>query len=336
MTFFLILLIIWAGASLLFRESYLGELSMSFLPYWWTAMSIGLLISLWGLWKYLHWKKEEKTRFWIQFSTLFVVGFGSILGVFLWKFHNFYNHYQLSGDSQANLKVLFSNIYKDNLGYDELTGTLARENPDVAMFVEFEEHHYEHLKGFLEKQFAFVEYLPWSTSIVVSKYPLSLLPTSVKGQKWRYHYFQIQKGDQHYLAYLVHTSSPTSQRHFNNRNHQLKIISNDFLTMHQASRWENGKVFMVWDFNISPWSKYYEEFSNELSGTMDNATRSFPYYFSWNLSKLLKISGTLEGVPELLYSHIDQLLVSKNLKIKSLTPLQFSWSDHKGFLFEIE
>jgi hypothetical protein len=57
---------------------------------------------------------------------------------------------------------------------------------------------------------------------------------------------------------------------------------------------------------------------------MENATRAFPYYFSWNLAKLLRISGTLDGVPELFYSHIDQLLVSKSLKIKSLTPLQFS------------
>lgn len=69
---------------------------------------------------------------------------------------------------------------------------------------------------------------------------------------------------------------------------------------------------------------------------MDNATRSFPYYFSWNLSKLLKISGTLEGVPEILFSHIDQLFVSKATKVKSITPLQFSGSDHKGFIFELE
>ena len=148
-----------------------------------------------------------------------------MLGIFLWKFHSFYGHYQLSENAAGNLKVLFSNIYKDNLGYDELSGTIARENPDVIMFVEFE-----------DQNFAYIEYLPWSTSIVASKYPLNLLPTSVKGKKWRYHYFQIQKENQNYLAYLVHTSSPTSQRHFLNRNKQLKIIANDFLTMHSESR----------------------------------------------------------------------------------------------------
>lgn len=336
MAFGLIFLLLWGVLSLVFRDSYAGELSMSFLPYWGAAMSIGLLISLWGLWRQLYPKKEEKTWLRIQFSVFFVLGFSALLGIFLWKFHSFYGHYQLAPEANANLKVLFSNIYKDNLGYDEISGTIARENPDVMMLVEFEEHHYEHLKGFLEQNFAYVEYLPWSTSIVASKYPLHLLPTSVKGQKWRYHYFQVEKDNQKYLGYLVHTSSPTSHRHFVNRNHQLKIIARDFLTMHSESRWEAEKVFMVWDFNISPWSTYYEDFAKELSGQMENATRSFPYYFSWNLAKLLRISGTLNGVPELLYSHIDQLFVSKAMKIKSITPLQFSGSDHKGFIFEIE
>ena len=336
MAFGLIILLLWGIMSLVLRDSYVGELSMSFLPYWWGAMSIGLLISLWGLWQKLYPKKENKTWLRIQFSVFFVLGFSAMLGIFLWKFHSFYGHYQLSENAAGNLKVLFSNIYKDNVEYDELSGTIARENPDVIMFVEFEEHHYKHLKSFLEENFSYVEYLPWSTSIVASKYPLNLLPTSVKGKKWRYHYFQIQKGNQDYLAYLVHTSSPTSQRHFVNRNKQLKIIANDFLTMHSEWRWELGKVFMVWDFNISPWSKYYEDFADQLSGKMENATRAFPYYFSWNLAKLLKISRTLEGVPEILFSHIDQLFVSKATKVKSITPLQFSGSDHKGFIFELE
>lgn len=161
------------------------------------------------------------------------------------------------------------------------------------MFVEFEEHHYEQLKNALEQRFSYIEYLPWSTSIIASKYPISLLPTSVDGEKWRYHYFQIEKEGQKYLGYLIHTSSPTSERHFRNRNLQLQKIASDFNTLHRQERPSDAKIFMIGDFNVSPWSVYYQDFAQQLSGSMENATRAFPVYFSRNLAKLLRISETL-------------------------------------------
>lgn len=67
-----------------------------------------------------------------------------------------------------------------------------------------------------------------------------------------------------------------------------------------------------------------------------NATQSFPIYFSWNLAKLLEISGTLKGVPPLVWSHIDQIFFTPNLKISKLKSLDIKGSDHRGFSLEIE
>lgn len=329
MNLILIVLLLACSAVYFHRSSYLGELAISFAPYRALLALIGLLICGWRL--FIVFTKKQKI--WIKISFFLLIAFSGVSFLFLKEIASFYGEYSLSPSEKSGVTVLFSNIYKDNQDYASLIQALASHNPDLAMFVEFQEHHYDALSPYLYQHYPYIKYLPWSTSIIASKYPIRMLPNLVSKRVWRYHTFELQKEDQTFYGYLVHTSSPTSLQHFRNRNQQLTILAEDVLLLQQTPSAE--KIFMVWDFNVSPRSQYYQTFAQSLSGKMENATRAFPFYFSWNLAKLIEISGIQSWLPELLFSHIDQLFLSPATKIKSLEGIQLSGSDHKGFLFEL-
>lgn len=77
----------------------------------------------------------------------------------------------------GNLKILFANIHKDNVDYEGIKKTIADNNPDMLMFVEFADHHYENLKDFLQKNYPYTNNVSRSKtfvgSMVFSKYPLT-------------------------------------------------------------------------------------------------------------------------------------------------------------------
>lgn len=73
---------------------------------------------------------------------------------------SFYGEYSLSPSEKPGVTVLFSNIYKDNQDYSSLIQALASHNPDLAMFVEFQEHHYDALSPYLYQHYPYIKYLP--------------------------------------------------------------------------------------------------------------------------------------------------------------------------------
>lgn len=110
-------------------------------------------------------------------------------------------------------------------------------------------------------------------------------------------------------------------------------------------REKDAKIIMVGDLNISPWSAYYHDFTKGLSGNLENATQYFPLLFTWSLGNMLKIHQDFEFLPTWLkqslaylplWSHIDHLFISPQVKLKYLKRIQFPGSDHSGFVFDIE
>lgn len=97
---------------------------------------------------------------------------------------------------------------------------------------------------------------------------------------------------------------------------------------------------------MSPWSVYYQQFASELSGKMENITRSFPMLFTRSLSEMLKVHQDFDFIPNklkkiiastpILRSHIDQFFVSPSIKVSQLKQIHFEGSDHWGFIAELE
>ena len=72
---------------------------------------------------------------------------------------------------------MFANLQKDNTKYTELEDFISQEYPDLLMFVEFADHHYDHLKDFLKTYYPYTNNISRSItfvgSMVFSKYPIN-------------------------------------------------------------------------------------------------------------------------------------------------------------------
>jgi len=155
-----------------------------------------------------------------------------------------------------SLSALFANIYRKNYQYDEIRSFVEAQDPDLLLFVEFADHHYENLSGFLEEHYPYINRAVWSKdlmvgSMVFSKYPFRDLAGTIDQDAWRYGYFALDIDGQEHYFYLVHTSSPVSKSFWEMRNAQLDKFVIDY-HQHGFDR-DGAPVMLVGDFNISPW-----------------------------------------------------------------------------------
>ena len=299
---------------------------MSFLPYLVGISLFFVLISFIQLRKKMKpWYPHQSRRYFRGISFLIFCVFFFILSR---QFNHFYS--TESPDSQSStgaLTILFANIHKDNKQYDAIEQTISEANPDMLMFVEFADHHYDHLKTFLEKNYPYTNNTTRSKtfigSMVFSKYPITNKADDFPQGTWRYGYFSIPYKWQELYFYLVHTSSPDSYAHFLMRNEQLQTFVDNF-KQHESDR-KHHNIVVVGDFNITPRSNNYPILDSAFSGDLVNATKCIPFLFTWKLKEL-----------PLFLAHIDHLRSTNSLKIDTLNVLDIPGSDHKWFLFTLD
>lgn len=132
----------------------------------------------------------------------------------------------------------------------------------------------------------------------MSKHPITnFLSQFAQKDSRKYGYFKLEKDNNPYYFYLIHTSSPVSYFDFQKRNQQLITIKKDFYSQHEESREKDSKIVMIGDFNVSPWSIFYKRFSITFP-MLENITRSQSIFFSWSLSEMLKIHNDFDFLPE--------------------------------------
>ncbi len=332
------------------KASYFWELAISFLPYWGALLFLFLWYWLFLLWKRLHsaWVKLSLRS---KLSPFFVWGFAIVFLLFVQPLLHFYQQPFLHREElKAPIRILFSNLYKDNPNIEQIKEKILTEDPDLVMFVEFSDLHKQELESFFDEHYPYMNMTTRSKilvgSVVFSKYPISNLADDFEQWSRRYGYFKVEKEGQPYYFYELHTSSPVSSSFFHKRNRQLQQLKNEFLTLHSPQRPQDAKIIMLWDFNVSPRSVYYQQFASGLSGKMENLTRSFSLLFTWSLSEMLAVHQDFDFLPDwlqksfaklpFLRSHIDHLFVSPSVKVHALRRIHFEGSDHWGFLFEAE
>lgn len=338
------IILFWYLLTIIIKKTYLWELAISFFPYFWIPLLIGLLYRIVQVWKFLYQKNSKK-----RYAHFFILWFWILLVHNLLTVQNFYHQPLLSNTLKNPIKIMFSNIYKDNMNIDAITTVITKEKPDILLFVEFSEEHKKQLKQLLEPSYPYMNIASRSKlaigGVVFSKYPITNLNTNIQQGHRRYWYFSISKDNIPYYFYLIHTASPVSKHFFKQRNNQLQQVASDIKNIHSLQRPQDTKVIMIGDFNTSPWSTYYQNFTTQLSGIIENATRAFPLVFTRDLGKMIEFHKDLAFLPNSirniwkylpLQSHIDQLFISQSVKIQNLKTLQITGSDHKGFVFEIE
>lgn len=304
-----------------FSQTFLSELIISFSPYiilWCLAL---LLINIFAL---RNAKKQKKT---LHAFTVLLLGFT----IFLYgnMITNFYQgeikpiqntpHHQNTG-----INIMFSNIYYQNTHTDEILEKIQQEKPDIIAFVEFSIYHKEKLYNQITEIYPYTNINQRSANhagnIIFSKYPITNLIE--KTQQWsrRYNYISITYNGQEYYIYLVHTSAPITLWHFQNRNKQIKKLTEDIQT-HTHQRPSNAKVIIMGDFNITPRSYYYKKTLDKI--TLHNITKNKKILFTRKNSRFT-----------FLHAHIDHIFLSNNISIKNLKSFQLLGSDHKGVFIQ--
>lgn len=297
---------------------YMVELAISFLPYW--------LVFLWcSSVRYLVCAMRERirvrrlmlsVRWWV--SALLLLWIGSTW----WRYY--YTVELAQQGSGQILTIWYGNILYTNTEGQQLQQQIKKADPDVILLIEATNEIVEDLyTGLLDKY-------PYSNrnilsrglvgSVVLSKYPLEIASEVKPHTNWRYSWAHIDPYGLDLQLYLVHTSSPISPLFFRRRNEQLQHIST------LATLWRNRPDLIIGDINVSPWSYWYSYLDRSLGDKYINITRMIWPLFTW---RQLPLSW--------MRSHIDHAWIYSDLwRVVSLDHIPIVWSDHDGFIIQIE
>ena len=320
------IVICWIIRLYFFRESFISELAISFLPYIIWFCILALIIEIFTI---IHESKRRRKHKWIRIFFTIII---TILTIWIWTMYSteffwFYNKDDKLIRLKENeewIKVFYANIYYKNVDYKSLQEKVIEENPDIVVLVEFSDEHEDEMKDFFKENYPYINRNSRSTMLawdaVFSKIPLEIITETHKVEPWtrNYSYMKIlnDENEDWIDLYVIHTSAPVSQKNFEMRNDQIGKLLSDFLKHHKD--WT--PTMIIWDFNLSPWSYYYKQFTkhikmlNALSYQSPNYTRSL--FQQW-----------------IFRSHIDQLFISPEIKISTVTIENLSWSDHRSFTF---
>ena len=310
-----------------FRESFIAELAISFVPYiiWFCILAIIIEIFI-----IIHESKRRRKHKSIKiFFTILI----TILTIWIWTLYSseffwFYNKNDESIRLKENeewIKVFYANILYKNTDYKSLQNKIIQENPDIVIMVEFSDEHESEMKEFFKENYPYINRNSRSTmlawDVVFSKIPIENITETHIVEAWsrNYSYMKIlcDKCNNDVDLYVIHTSAPVSYKNYEMRNTQISKLLSDFLKYHND--WT--PTMIIWDFNLSPWSYFYKQFTkhinmlNALSYQSPNYTRSL--FQQW-----------------IFRSHIDQLFISPEIKISKIEIEKLAGSDHRSFSFQ--
>ncbi len=326
-----------------FPRNYFGEIRISFLPY-------NIILSLIFIILYIVFflKFWYKIKFFFDFSKNNWNVFKKVSYIFLFifvllqffiilqssqKYFSFYK-YDFVGSNQKipDLTFFYANIHKNNLTYTWIVWPIKKYNPDVVLLVEYEKWHHKILWNFFKKNYPFVNriYLGiYAWNVIFSKYPLKNLSDKIQLKPWRFGYVQVQKNNRKYYFYLIHTSSPVLPWEYKNRNQQLEYLSQILNSQYNINK--NYDTFVLWDFNLSPWSPYFQEFTKNLKWFVD-ITSYIPFCTTWWFMKFPLRSH----IDHIFYNKPENLIYLKKINITWIKHDWFVWSDHDWFIVKVK
>ena len=309
------LIILWLLFVFFFPQFYICELAISFLPYICAVSWILFILSF----------VFRKKKYFQKVFPLFILLFGLVFFLYSRKYWTFYTWewFQWNSGEKQGLDILYSNILYKTKNYDELKQRVTENEADMVLMVEYTDDFNQNMWDVLNEKYPYSSRVEYSDkyygNVVFSKYPIKNLTEEMERWKWRYSYFSVIYNGVNYYIYLVHTAAPVSLKHFRMRNNQIQELIWDFAG---KTYWENDKILVIWDFNLSPWSYYYTDLENGLVW-MKNMTKNFDRLFTWSYRSLW-----------ILYSHIDHIFINEDANVDDIIQVKTPWSDHKWFLIK--
>lgn len=304
------------------RESYVGELVSSFLPYvvfFWICCAV---IALWVVIV----SKKQRTRVvsGLSFVVLIVMsvwGGEKITTFYEWPVWDWVDIWS------GSFSLFYNNIYVYNENYDALASAIEYIDPDVLILVEFARHHWSAFMSFFET--LWLEYTNrinrdtiYDSNLFASHYPID----EVVVYGWLDAYINIESqvirlDGREVMFHVVHLISPINRRYFLARNQQLETLS--WLMNQAVIDYPDRLHILIGDFNTSPWSVHYSDFIADLDEDWSDQTRQVPFFMT---RKAPYISW--------LRVHIDHVFTWWDVQIL-MDPFWVAGSDHQAISIEV-
>ncbi|PKL36691.1 hypothetical protein CVV38_02185 [Candidatus Peregrinibacteria bacterium HGW-Peregrinibacteria-1] len=302
--------LLWA-----FHDTYLGEIFVSFLPWW-----MGAYVVLMGVFMFL-----GRGRGLVATCLVVVMAFAGVVsrGVGVEEDRGVGLNGEGSDDlfGDRGLKVLFGNVYYKNSRLNEFEGKFREIDPGVAMFVEFEGLQMDGLsaavKDFEDSSYAEIGELKGIyANHLFSKY--KVVGVEFGGGGAPVVKYEVEGGGLVYSFFVAHTYSPHLPSFYHARNEQLEAIG-EFVADCEE------RCILVGDFNVSPWSTHFKKLEKRLKYNFDLVNDD---------NGIVEPTWSPDWFPFATVP-LDYLFVSKDLEVGQFDLINVPGSDHKAFSFVV-
>ncbi len=303
-----------------FRGYYIPELIVSFWPYL-ALFQIALSIILLWIWK--------RNSHIIFFKVAIIVSFVfSLVGIYItMKPYVFASVKPLDihFSSESTLDVFVLNIHRHNEQVDLVGDFVMSHSPDIVALIEITAEQYVILEPRIKEVYPYSNAEPslfnsqLAGNLILSKYPISDTSMKVIDGKYKgYAYADIDIDGEIYKFFVVHTTSPVSKEDWQNRHDQMQVLMDDIgnnLTK---------PVFVIGDFNMTPWSADYQEFLGRFKGYLRPIGFGSMPIFTWSPFKKYFLDA-----------HIDHAFIPRGYDLSDSDLSTFAGTDHKGLVFQV-
>ncbi len=215
----------------------------------------------------------------------------------------------------CDLKILFSNIYRDNFKFANLFNQIDEKKPDVIAIVEFAEHHkkaFEALDKGYDYKFELVR-LDGFGMAFYSKYPFEEIYRSIE-MDIPFLIFKVSDPTKFFHIAILHPPPPIFKDWFEIFDFQLKELTE------QISIQNLKNTIIAGDLNASVFGHFYKRFIKE--NNLLDPRKFFGLNLSWAKSTPF-------------FLPIDHILTTKNFQFKQFEILNNVGSDHRSIFVEI-
>lgn len=315
-------------AAAMFIPNFLLELLISYLP---QILYFNIAVILLNAFISLFIRKQGRgvLAMWTGANVLFI-GITILAAGFIYQFA-----YQMPEiDSRAGEKresrgvkiVSFNKLYT-NQNHSQIDTAIRKENPDILAIIEQTDTDKQNLTILKEYKYkadgGSKVYSGKRVGVsIYSKLPLDDIKANpvdgLSNIEAKVDPDSEREGDE-FVVLALHTAAPVTPKRFSNRSNQLDNLA-DYLNNHE----QKERMVIMGDFNLTPWSPEYREFSSKVPGIYNSAAGEGLKY-TWDVSKYSKLPVTNLVIT----NHIDHILLSDSLDLKrSLTVGEKAGSDH--------
>ena len=231
-----------------------------------------------------------------------------------------------STNSNTTLKIFYANIYYQNSHTATLLEQIQSYNPDIVMLVEYANLQDQAIGEALQEEYPYTSRLlgvKWyDGDVIFARTPLETIQHD--NTSLLFSHVKTRHNSRDIDIMLAHTSAPISQRLFKLRNQQLDELHH---TIHSyISDNHPSNMLVAWDFNITPFSSYYQWFEGSLASLgMRNITRDLA---STQYDSTIPYTWCLQNL-RIICAHIDHLRFNQQAKLERIPIVG---SDHYGFV----